>query len=266
MHHDRCIYYTSVLVSQENYCLDKIEVRDNGRGMSRDEVAHAAQPHFTSKLCSFADLGSLHTYGFRGEGLSSIAAVADVSITTCTEHDEVAMTHFIDHLGKVVSTKPSPAVKGTSVTVINLFKNVPVRKQYYKNSKMTKDSFRKIESILLALGLANPTVRLTLKHNKCLVWQKPTGSDFRSNVGVVLGAQVMQHLVAVGSECSEPIVKITGFVPSVSADPPAVFRATPERVFLLVNSRPVSIKPVIQVCMVVHCCLSMSVCLFVNSC
>ena len=216
--------------------------------MKRDEVAQAAQPYFTSKLTSFADLSQLHSYGFRGEGLSSVAAVADVSITTCTEQDEVAMTCTVDHGGNVVSSRPSAAAIGTTVSVANLFKNVPVRKRYCKTTKVAKESFKKTESLLLALGLANSSVRFVLKHDKCLIWQKPSTADFRSNVGMVLGTQMLQQLVPVSLTSNNPSVNITGFVPSANADPSITFKATPERVFLLVNSRPVTIKPVLQVC------------------
>ena len=227
--------------------MDKIEVRDNGKGMTKDEVAQAAQPYFTSKLTTFADLAQLHSYGFRGEGLSSVAAVADVSITTCTEQDEVAMTYTVDHSGNVVSSRPSPAARGTTVAVANLFKNVPVRQRYSKTTKVAKDSFKKTESLLLALGLANSSVRFVLKHDKCLIWQKPSTADFHSNVGMVLGTQTLQQLAPVNLTSDDPAVNISGFIPSANADPSITFKATSDRMFLLVNSRPVNIKPVLQV-------------------
>lgn len=225
--------------------MDKIEVRDNGSGISKEAVSFAARPHFTSKLATFSDLSCLQSYGFRGEGLSSIAAVANLSITTRTEEDEVAMTYTMDHSGQVISSKPSAASCGTTVCVTNLFSNVPVRKQYYKSSKVTKEDFRKCESTLLAFGLANPSIRFALKHNKSLIWQKFPTKCFRNNVGIVLGSQTLQQLVAVDWE--SPIVKFSGFVPSSGADPALVFRTSPERMFLLVNRRPVVIKPVMQV-------------------
>ena len=215
--------------------------------MTKDEVAQAAKPYFTSKLSSFAGLAQLHSYGFRGEGLSSVAAVADVSITTCTEQDEVAMTHTVDHSGNVVSSRPSPAARGTTVSVANLFKNVPVRRRYCKTTKVAKDSFKKTEGLLLALGLANSSVRFVLKHDKCLIWQKPSTADFQSNVGMVLGTQMLQQLVPVNLTSDDPAVNITGFIPSANADPLITFKATPDRMFLLVNSRPVNIRPVLQV-------------------
>ena len=222
-------------------------MRDNGNGISKEAVPYAARPHFTSKLTTLSDLCSLQSYGFRGEGLSSVAAVADVTITTCTEEDEVAMTYTMDHNGQVVSSRPSPASKGTTVCVTNLFKNVPVRKQYYKNSKVTKENFRRCEGTLLALGLANPFVRFALRHNNSLIWHKSPTTCFSSNVGVVLGSQTFQQLAAISQQSCEPIVKISGFVPSPCTNPALVFRTSPERMFLLVNKRPVVIKPVIQV-------------------
>ena len=207
-----------------------------------------AQPHYTSKLTSTDDLSSLTSYGFRGEALASIAAVSDLRITTCTEVDDVALVYTIDHSGQVIATKPSHLGRGTTVSITNLFRNMPVRKQYYKNSaKHSREDFKKAEDVVLAFGIAHPMVRLVLKHNKSVVWQKLQTTDFRSNLNLILGPNTMQNMVPISFQSFEPMLKVHGFVPKVDADPRQIFRTTPERLFLFVNQRPVVVKPVMQV-------------------
>ena len=235
-------------LSQENYGLDLIEVRDNGVGIKREDTPFMAQHHYTSKLTSLDDLSSLTSYGFRGEALASIVAVSDLRVTTCTEVDDVALVHTVDHSGRVIATKPSHLGRGTTVSITNLFRNIPVRKQYYKNSaKRSREDFKRVEDVILAFGIAHPMVRLVLKHNKSVVWQKLQTTDFRSNLNLVLGSSTVQNMVPISFQSFEPMLKVHGFVPKLDADPCQVFRTTADRIFLFVNQRPVVVKPVVQV-------------------
>lgn len=232
---------------QENYGLELIQVRDNGSGIKKSDVPLMVAPHYTSKLSSYQDMSSLQSYGFRGEALSSIAVVAELSITTATKEDDIAHTYAFNHCNEVVSTKPSSLSSGTTVTVRNLFTNVPVRKKIYKSLKRCRDDLKKVELVLLAFGLAHPSCRFSLKHNKMVVWEKERTSDFKANLALVLGPGVTQNMMPVNYQCFNPMVKLQVYVPKPSADLSVVSRAKPDRMFLLVNQRPVEIKQISKV-------------------
>lgn len=222
-------------------------MKDNGTGIKKEDACFMALPHYTSKLSDFADLVSLESYGFRGEALTSVAAVANLSITTCTEEDGVALTYTIDHSGQTVATKPSHLGRGTTVSVANLFRNVPVRKQCYKNLKRCREDLKKVEDVMLAFGIAHPKVRFVLKHNKNTIWQKMQTGDFKTNLFLILGSPVMQQLTPITFQHFDPMLKVYGYIPKPQADLSQVSRTNAERVFLIVNQRPVVVKPVIQV-------------------
>ena len=222
-------------------------MRDNGTGIGKEDAPFMAMPHCTSKLVDVQDLASLESYGFRGEALNSIAAVSDLRVTTCTEDDDVALVYSMDHSGQLIATRPSHLGRGTTVTVANLFRNVPVRKQYFRNTKRCKEDLKKVEGTMLALGIAHPRVRFVLKHNKNVIWQKLQTTDFKINVSLVLGASFMQQLCPITFQNFDPMLNVYGFVPSPQADVSQVSRATTERLFLLVNQRPVTVDPVIRV-------------------
>uniref|UniRef100_A0A3Q2ZNL9 PMS1 homolog 1, mismatch repair system component n=1 Tax=Kryptolebias marmoratus TaxID=37003 RepID=A0A3Q2ZNL9_KRYMA len=98
---------SSIDVKLENFGLDRIEVRDNGDGVKAADAPVMAVRHFTSKISGHEDLERLETYGFRGEALGSICAVAEVTVTTKTEEEDISTQYTLDLTGAVVSQKPS---------------------------------------------------------------------------------------------------------------------------------------------------------------
>lgn len=232
---------------QGNFGLDVIEVKDNGAGIKKEDTVNMAKPHFTSKLRSFQDLQSLELYGFRGEALNSIAAVSDLSVTTRTVDDDIATTSTLDHSGNITSTRHSHLGPGTTVTAANVFKTLPVRKQCFKSAKRCKEELRRIEDMMIGFGLAHCGVRLTLKHDKCLIWQKIPTADFGSNVSLIFGSAMFQQLMPLNHQCFSPMVKIRAFVPKPDADLSVVSRSTADKIYLLVNQRCVTMKPLTQV-------------------
>ena len=227
--------------------MDMIEVRDNGRGIKREDTPFMARPHYTSKLKDIDDFCELRSYGFRGEALGAMAMVAELSITTCTEEDDVAFTYAIDCDGHVQSSRPSSLGKGTTVCVAKLFGNLPVRKQYYKNSKLSRENFKKIENMLMSFGLAHPHVHFILKHNRSVIWQKIRCANFADNAAAIFGVQLFQKLSHFTHQSSHPVLSIQGYVPGPEVDPATVSRNSSDRFFLLVNKRPVTLKPLLQV-------------------
>ncbi|MEI7510272.1 MAG: DNA mismatch repair endonuclease MutL, partial [Flavobacterium sp.] len=109
-----------------------VQVIDNGVGMSVTDARLCFERHATSKIRQAEDLFSLHTKGFRGEALASIAAIAHVEMKTKQEHDELG-NHIIIEGSKFVSQEPAVLPKGTSFAVKNLFYNIPARRNFLKS-------------------------------------------------------------------------------------------------------------------------------------
>ncbi|XP_059024584.1 PMS1 protein homolog 1 isoform X2 [Mustela lutreola] len=182
---------TSIDVKLENYGFDKIEVRDNGEGIKAIDAPVMAVKYYTSKINSHEDLENLTTYGFRGEALGSICCVAEVLITTRTASDNFSTQYVLDGSGHIISQKPSHLGQGTTVTALRLFKNLPVRKQFYSTTKKCKDEIKKVQDLLISYGLLKPDLRIVFIHNKAVIWQKNRVSDHKMALMSVLGTGVM---------------------------------------------------------------------------
>ena len=167
---------------------------DNGCGVTKEDALKMALPHFTSKISQHEDLETLTTYGFRGEALAAVCAVAKVSVTTKTANDPVACSYTMDSGGNVVEVKPSHLSQGTLVVATSLFWNVPVRKQVYQTPKKKKEELGKVEELLLNFGLIHPELHLSLHHDHNLVWQKSRVADLKSNIQQTLGHPITSHM------------------------------------------------------------------------
>ncbi|XP_033024564.1 PMS1 protein homolog 1 isoform X3 [Lacerta agilis] len=195
---------TNVDVKLENYGFDKIEIRDNGDGIKAADVPVAAVKHYTSKISSSEDLENLATYGFRGEALGSICSMSEVLITTKTASDDFSTQYLLDRSGHVTSQKPSHLGQGTTVTVLKLFKNLPVRKQFYSTDKKRKEEIKKIQKLLMAYGIIKPELRITFTHNKTVMWQKTRVSDHKMAFMAVVGTAVMSGMVPFQHHSEDP--------------------------------------------------------------
>uniref|UniRef100_A0A1B6CZP1 DNA mismatch repair protein S5 domain-containing protein n=1 Tax=Clastoptera arizonana TaxID=38151 RepID=A0A1B6CZP1_9HEMI len=185
---------TNINIKLEKHGLDKIEIKDDGCGISRSDTAVMCLPYYTSKITEFNDLNNLNSYGFRGEALSSLCAVSQVSITTKTVEDEVGMCYSLDTNGQVISAKVSTILKGTIVTVTDLFKCLPVRKQLMSSSRRSSEELKKVENIVKSLAVIHPKLRVTLTHNKFLIWQKISVSNLLQSVRQILPQSVVKQL------------------------------------------------------------------------
>ncbi|XP_072669282.1 PMS1 protein homolog 1 isoform X3 [Canis lupus baileyi] len=198
---------TSIDVKLENYGFDKIEVRDNGEGIKAIDAPVMAVKYYTSKINSHEDLENLTTYGFRGEALGSICCVAEVLITTRTASDNFSTQYVLDGSGHIISQKPSHLGQGTTVTVLKLFKNLPVRKQFYSTAKKCKDEIKKVQDLLISYGILKPELRIVFIHNK---------------------------------------IYLSGFLPKHDVDHSSTSLSTPERSFIFINNRPVHQKDILK--------------------
>ncbi|XP_074550394.1 PMS1 protein homolog 1 isoform X2 [Halichoeres trimaculatus] len=237
---------SSIDIKLENYGLDRIEVRDNGHGIKAVDTAVMAVRHFTSKICSHEDLEQLETYGFRGEALGSICAVAEVSIITKTEEDDISTQYTLNYTGEIVSKKPSHLGQGTTVSALKLFKNLPVRRQYYSSTKKCKEELKKVQDVMMAYAIIKPDLRLTLVHNKVVVWQKAKVADHRTALIATLGSSTVANLLPCHHHQEQPEIVLEGFFPKAGVDCSSTSSSNPDKTFIFVNNRPVHHKDIMK--------------------
>ncbi|NXT80638.1 PMS1 protein, partial [Zapornia atra] len=237
---------TNIDIKLENYGFNKIEVRDNGNGIKATDVPVMAVKHYTSKISCSEDLESLTTYGFRGEALGSICCISEVLITTKTVDDDFSIQYALDTSGHITSKKPSHLGQGTTVTVLKLFQNLPVRKQFYSTNKKCKEELKKVQDLLIAYGIIKPDLRITLTHNKAVIWQKTRVSDHKMACMSVLGTAVMGSMVPFQHCCEDPEIKLSGFLPKAESNSSLTSLASSERSFIFINNRPVQQKEILK--------------------
>lgn len=183
-----------------------IQVIDNGCGMSPDQAVVCFERHATSKLATAEDLHNILTFGFRGEALASIAAVAEVTLKTRREEDEVGcLVEFADsqHLASQEIATP----KGANFCVRNLFYNVPARRKFLKSDTV---EFKHIVSEFTRVALTRPDIGFTLTHNGKDVLVLRPAKSLKFRIQDVLGANVANDVVDIQAETS--VVRIYGFV------------------------------------------------------
>ena len=182
-----------------------IQVVDDGKGMSGTDARMAFERHATSKISSAEDLFNLHTKGFRGEALASIASVAQIELTTRLENSELGTLLQIS--GTVIENQETVACNsGSNFKVKNLFYNIPARRKFLKNNNV---EFRHIIQEIQRIALVNPEVSIDLTHNGDLIYDMPAGT-FKQRIAQIFGNNLVQKLVDINVETS--VVKISGFI------------------------------------------------------
>ncbi|MCO6148340.1 DNA mismatch repair endonuclease MutL [Flavobacterium sp. NRK1] len=182
-----------------------VQVIDNGKGMSVTDSRLCFERHATSKIRHAEDLFSLHTKGFRGEALASIAAIAHVELKTKQDQDELG-THIIIEGSKFISQDVAVLPRGTSFSIKNLFFNIPARRNFLKSDTV---EFRHIIDEFERVALAHANISFMLYHNGSEMFNLP-GSNQRQRIVNVFGGRTNEKLVPV-TESTE-IVQIQGFV------------------------------------------------------
>lgn len=201
-----------------------IQVVDNGIGMSDTDARLSFERHATSKIRSAEDLFNLHTMGFRGEALASIAAIAQVELKTKRAEDETGTCIVIE--GSVFkSQEPVAMPVGTSFSIKNLFFNVPARRNFLKSDAV---EFRHIVEEFERVAFAHPHIAFSLHHNGSEVFALAPG-NLRQRIIALNGNPYNQRLVPVDENTD--IVKITGFI----TKPEFAKRTRGEQFFFLNN-------------------------------
>lgn len=202
-----------------------IQVIDNGKGMSETDARLAFERHATSKIREASDLFALHTMGFRGEALASIAAVAQVELRTCQKDAQLGT--LITLAGsKVESQETVACAQGSNFCVRNLFFNVPARRKFLKSNQTELSN---ILAEFERIALVNPDISFTLHHNDTEMLNLPA-IQLRQRIMGVFGKKLNQDLLSL--EIETTMVKIHGFIGK-----PETARKKGARQFFFVNGR-----------------------------
>ncbi|KAM7142257.1 mismatch repair endonuclease PMS2 [Molossus nigricans] len=245
---------TNIDLRLKDYGADLIEVSDNGCGVEEENFEGLTLKHHTSKIQEFADLTQVETFGFRGEALSSLCALSDVTISTCHSSAKVGTRLVFDHNGKIIQKTPYPRPRGTTVSVQQLFYTLPVRhKEFQRN---IKKEFAKMIHVLHAYCIISSGIRISCTNQVGQGKRQPVvgtsgSSNIRDNIGSVFGQKQLQSLIPFvqlppsdtvceefGLSCSDALQNqfcISGFISHCTH---GVGRSSTDRQFFFINWRP----------------------------
>jgi DNA mismatch repair protein MutL len=182
---------TVIDVLLENGGKKLIEVRDNGSGMSHDDALLALERHATSKIAGFDDLAQVRTLGFRGEALPSIASVSRFTLTTCDGTADAAIEIECDPLTATRTSRPAARDRGTTISVRELFENVPARRKFLKSADA---EFRSIVTVVSSYALPLPSRAFRVEHNGRTVVDLPPAATMRERVTQIIGDDAEKFL------------------------------------------------------------------------
>ncbi len=227
---------TRIEIELEQAGLKKISIQDDGRGMDALDLALATTRHATSKIAQLKDLDGLNTFGFRGEALASIAAVAQLTL--------ISRTAALPHGYKLVSQPNQPAVSvttpqlepiaaplGTTIVVEDVFAHLPARLKFMKNPAT---ELRHVLHVVTQAALMHPKVRFQLTHHHKPLLTLSPHANWQERVSAVLGQSTTRALVPLHYQ--EVPIQLTGFI-----SPPGASRRQHGQQYVFVNRRPVFI-------------------------
>ena len=217
---------TQVTVSIESGGVKLIEISDNGTGIDAEYIPTAFIRHATSKIEKPDDLNSIHTLGFRGEALASIASVARVELLTRTEVDEFATCYRIAG-GEEQGREPAARAVGTTIRVQDLFYNTPARMKFLKKDS-SEGTF--VADNVGHVALSHPEVSVKFIREGKLQYVTPGDGQLRSAAYAVLGREFSRDLIEVHSE--EGLYRVTGLI-----TPPKSCRASRSMQHFYINGR-----------------------------
>jgi len=217
---------TSIEIHIDQAGHERIAVIDNGCGMSAEDAPIAFIHHATSKIESVSDLQSLTTFGFRGEALSSIASVSNITLITKT-FDTLEGIELYFEQAQLIHSKPISASTGTHIEAKNLFYNVPARKKFLK-SKETE--WRIIQQMVQAFCIAYPHIHFKLFHDGRISLNCPQTNSLQSRLSQLLDEDVVRNLIPVTIDHEHAAVQ--GFISNHH-----YFKYDRSNIYFLVNHR-----------------------------
>lgn len=217
---------TQITLSIVRGGIQQLQIADNGSGIEAEYINKAFVRHATSKITSAEDLGHIHTLGFRGEALASIASVARVEVLTRTEADEYACCYRIEG-GEPQGMEPGARPRGTTVTVNDLFYNTPARMKFLKKD-VSEGTF--VADIVLHEALSHPEIAFRFLRDGKQQFMTPGDGQLRSAAYAVLGREFARDLLPLDGDGG--VYKVTGLV-----TPPRACRASRSAQHFYVNGR-----------------------------
>ncbi len=217
---------TQITVSIESGGVKLIEVSDNGSGIEPEYISTAFIRHATSKISTEADLGAIHTLGFRGEALASIASVARVELLTRTEQCEYAILYHNEG-GEEQPSEPAARAVGTTIRVRDLFYNTPARMKFLKKDA-SEGTF--VADVVGRLALSHPEIGFKFVREGKTQYVTPGSGELQGAVYAVLGREFSRGLLAVDS--SDRQYRVRGLV-----TPPRGCRASRSMQYFYINGR-----------------------------
>ncbi|CNI65972.1 MULTISPECIES: DNA mismatch repair endonuclease MutL [Yersinia] len=207
-----------------------IRIRDNGCGISKDDLALALARHATSKISSLEDLEAILSMGFRGEALASISSVSRLILTSRTAQQNEAWQAYAEGRDMAVTIKPAAHPVGSTLEVLDLFYNTPARRKFMRTEKT---EFGHIDEVVRRIALARFDVAINLSHNGKLMRQYRAAADpsqHERRLASICGPAFLQHALAISWQHGD--LTIRGWV----ADP-AASRTLSEMQYCYVNNR-----------------------------
>ncbi|KAI6076466.1 Basic leucine zipper and W2 domain-containing protein 2 [Aix galericulata] len=254
---------TNIDIKLKDHGTELIEVSDNGGGVEEENFEGLTLKHYTSKIQDFSDLVHVETFGFRGEALSSLCALSDVTIFTCHKSAKVGTRLVFDHNGKITQKTPYPRQQGTTVNIQQLFYTLPVRhKEFQRN---IKKEYAKMVQILQAYCIISKGVRINCTNQvgqgkKSSVVSTAGSPSLKENIGAVFGQKQLQSLIPFvqlppneavceeyglnATDMPQNLYSITGFI---SRCDHGVGRSATDRQFFFINQRPCDPAKVVKV-------------------
>lgn len=205
---------------------DLIRVADDGWGIPEDQLLLAVASHATSKIRSADDLFAVHTLGFRGEALASIAEVSQLRIRSRVRASEAGYELTVNG-GKISDVAPCACGPGTTLEVRNLFFNTPVRRKFMRT---TQTELAHATEAFTRIALSHPQIRFSLQHNQRSLFDLPPTTDWRERISSIFGREIADSLIWIESE--EGHLKVSGYVAN-----PTQSRSSNKMQYLFLNGR-----------------------------
>src|SRR3954468_8887789 len=204
-----------------------LKIMDDGEGMTRDDAVLAFERHATSKIKTAEDLSAIATLGFRGEALASIASVARVELVTKSDGAEAATRVLIEG-GRMRDVKDAAHPRGTTITMRDLFFNVPARRKFLRSE--ATESFH-LTNLVTHYALAHPEISFTLTNNGRETLRAERAADLRERAYQIFGAEFLENLLEVGGG-HERVARVRGYVSA-----PRERRTSRDAQYLFINGR-----------------------------
>ncbi len=222
---------TNITVEIKNGGISFIKITDNGKGIAKDDLEIAFERHATSKIRSAEDLDKVTSMGFRGEALASIAAIANVELTSKTKDQDVGYRIVLE-AGEVLEKEEAGCSVGTSIVVRNLFFNTPVRYKFLKKD-YTETGY--IEDVITRIALVNPNIAIKLINTGKTVIQTNGSGDLKNVIYSIYGKDIANGVLELSYKYDD--ITINGVIGK-----PEIARSNRSNQLFFVNKRYIKDK------------------------